>query len=225
MSDGTSAPPDHSERRHRSTSAFTARGSYVWVPAAVLVLLGIAAFAVLYYAAVLTHTGQSWDNHWMARAVPETFEMRQRLRKLHSSFGPTPLAIACGALALVGLRRGPATSLAVLVSTGLCAVASQLLKEWLERPQLADPWPMGNSLPSGHVAGIAAVGVAALLVAPRAVRPLLSVLGLLATAAMGVVVVMLEHHRPSDVLASVCVAMVALGIGWVIRDPDLDRDF
>ncbi|WP_151523372.1 phosphatase PAP2 family protein [Serinicoccus kebangsaanensis] len=179
-----------------------------------LVVGAIAAFGAVYAVAVLSTTGQRVDSGLMD-AVTVTGAQHQLL----DSVLPNPyvlLALALGVGVLASLHR-PRTGLAVLVSVPVLVASTQVLKALLPRPQLADPWLMSNSLPSGHTGAAAALALALLLVAPRAWLPVASVLGAGLTVWMGALVVMLGFHRPSDVVASVLLAVGAGGLGLLVR--------
>lgn len=68
----------------------------------------------------------------------------------------------------------------------------------------------GYTYPSGTVTVVASLAAALLLVAPSLLRPLVLVLGIAAVAAVGVAVIVLRWHYPTDVVGGVCV-----GIGSV----------
>lgn len=177
-----------------------------------LVALGVLGTALLYALAVLTPAGQRIDN-----SVMEAVATPDRVRWAEAVPDPYLLLAGSGVLALLGLLRGWRTGLAVAVSVSLLMVSTQVLKAWLPRPHLADQWVMDNSFPSGHTGAAAAVGVALLLVLPRAFALPAAMLGLAATTYMGALVTMLAYHRPSDVLASALLAVAALGVGLLVR--------
>jgi membrane-associated phospholipid phosphatase len=93
------------------------------------------------------------------------------------------------------------------------ALATQLLKGVLAHPryqpyaEFHQPWP--NAFPSGHMTAAASIAVALMLVAPRGVWPLAAATGVVFAGLVGVSVVALEWHYPSDVLGGILVAA-----GW-----------
>lgn len=87
----------------------------------------------------------------------------------------------------------------------------------LPRPQLADPWPLPNSLPSGHAAAVAALVCALLVVVPRSARGAVLILGSVAVGVMGLLLITLGHHRLSDIAASACVGMIGWGTGLLVQ--------
>jgi membrane-associated phospholipid phosphatase len=110
-----------------------------------------------------------------------------------------------------------------LVAVGIVAGANattQVLKHAVfDRPHLGRGWT--NSLPSGHATVVMSLALAALLVAPRAWRGLVSVGAAVAVAVAGVGTVVAGWHRPSDVVAAfaVCLTWGALGLAAVSLRP------
>lgn len=190
-----------------------------------LITVGVLGVLGLYLVFVTTTTGQAWDNALMDRAAAQPGS-RPVAQLVVTELNPERMVILCGMACLTGLLRHWSVALAAAVAAGICLIMPQVLKATLPRPQLADPWPMSNSLPSGHTAAVAALAVALVLVLPVAWRGLVLLAGLGATALMGTMVVVLAHHRLSDVLASGCLALAALGAGllvqgrWRARLPD-----
>lgn len=181
-----------------------------------LITVGTLGVLGLYLAAVRTTTGQRIDNILMERALADE-RLAPRLLELVHTVGPMLMVPLAGGVALAGLVRGWRTALGAGIGAAVCLVLPQIFKATLPRPQLADPWPLGNSLPSGHTAAVAAVVVALLVVAPRPWRLPVLLLGTLATLLMGVLVVTLGHHRVSDVLASGAVALIGWGVGLLVQ--------
>lgn len=172
----------------------------------------------LYLLAVRTLTGQRLDNA-VLRWLEADSALHARLLPLLTFVGPPTMVVLCALVCLAGLARGWRTALGAGVGVLVCLVTPQVLKLVLPRPQLADPWPMPNSLPSGHAAAVVALGCALLIVLPRSARVAVLVLGSAAVAAMGLLLITLGHHRLSDIAASVCVGMIGWGAGRLIRGP------
>jgi membrane-associated phospholipid phosphatase len=108
-----------------------------------------------------------------------------------------------------GLGRRREALVAVVVVAG-ANVTTQTLKSVLEHVRTKAfehgyefPWP--NSFPSGHTTAAASIAVALLLVAPAAHRLLAAGVGAALTAVVGVSVVVLGWHNPSDVLGALLV--------------------
>ena len=65
----------------------------------------------------------------------------------------------------------------------------------------------GSSYPSGTVAAVAALAMAFTLVMPRLLRPLMAVVGAVATVGVSVAVIVLRWHYPTDALGGIGVGM------------------
>lgn len=117
------------------------------------------------------------------------------------------LAVACAIGLRHGRRREVIAAIIVVVGANL---TTQLLKTTLEHARhkavehgVELPWP--NSFPSGHTTAAASIAVALLLVVPAVHRGVAAVLGLALTGAVGISVVVLGWHYPSDVLGGLLV--------------------
>ena len=95
-----------------------------------------------------------------------------------------------------------------------CAAAPIIAVEVVEhvaKPMVGREIGAGNfTYPSGTVAVVAALAAAVFLVSPRLLRPLTAVAGSLAVAAVGVAVLVLRWHYPTDVLGGICVGAGAV---------------
>jgi membrane-associated phospholipid phosphatase len=124
---------------------------------------------------------------------------------LAASCDPGPyalLALPLLAYALVkrGLRHAAAAAL-LLVGAN---VSSQVLKPLLAHARDTSDWPAvgginSSAYPSGHATASMALAFAAVLVAPRAYRPLVAAVGGLFALAVSLSVIVLGWHFPSDV--------------------------
>jgi membrane-associated phospholipid phosphatase len=99
-----------------------------------------------------------------------------------------------------GLRHAAAAGLLLLGAN----VSSQALKVLLAHPRDVSRWadlrPINQAaFPSGHATASMALAFAAVLVAPRAYRPLVAVVGGLFALAVSLSVIVLAWHFPSDV--------------------------
>lgn len=179
-----------------------------------LMFIGALGFVATYVMAVLSTRGQSVDSGLM-----DAVTLSGSRHDAVAAALPNPYLLLGGALVigLLALLRRIRTGLAVLVAVPLLVVSTQVLKPLLPRPTLADPWVMSNSLPSGHTGAAAALALALLLVSPARLLPAAAVVGTALTAYMGLAVVLLGYHRPSDVLASVMLAVGAGGLGLLVR--------
>lgn len=112
------------------------------------------------------------------------------------------------------LGRGRATVAALVLLAG-ANLTTQVLKVLFENPHLlyeprfdltrTNGFPGRNSFPSGHVTAVASIAAAALLIVPEPHRMTAAAIGLLATAAVGVSVVVLGWHFPTDVAGGLLV--------------------
>jgi membrane-associated phospholipid phosphatase len=133
-----------------------------------------------------------------------------------------PLLYTIWALLIVAvalLRRRPRTALAVTVVLPAAPGIAEVLKPLLaHRHASVHGWWVGAaSWPSGHATAAATLVLCALLVAPRVLRPTVAALGGLFVAAVGVSLLILAWHMPSDVLggyllAALCVSLAAAAL-------------
>ena len=114
--------------------------------------------------------------------------------------------IAIVAFALARLR--PRVALAVVAVMALAPFTAETLKPLLAHGHVTlDYVKVGAaSWPSGHATAAFALVLSAVLVAPRRLRPLVAVLGAAFAAAVGVFLLILAWHMPSDVLGGYLVA-------------------
>jgi membrane-associated phospholipid phosphatase len=143
----------------------------------------------------------------------------------------SPLAYTGWALLIVGvalLRRQPWLALAVTIVLPAAPLSTELLKPLLAHPHAIVGWQWVGpaSFPSGHSTAAATLVLCALLVAPRPLRPTIAALGCLFAAAVGVSLLVLAWHMPSDVLggyllAGLFVALAAAALS--LRRPSADR--
>ena len=117
----------------------------------------------------------------------------------------------------------------------VCAVAPIVAVEVVEhiaKPMVGREIGAGSfTYPSGTVTVVAALATAVFLVSPRLLRPLSAVVGSLAVAGVGVAVLVLRWHYPTDVLGGVCVGSGATffidavaHLPWIAfaREPSFD---
>lgn len=124
-------------------------------------------------------------------------------RTVISLFGIALGSLAIGLFALA--RRRPSLAVRALLVVLVSNLATQGLKWMLVRPDLGLTFVLPNSLPSGHVAIVASLSVALVMVAPDYVRAPAAWLGWLSTSLIGVLVMVFQWHRVSDVLVSIMI--------------------
>jgi membrane-associated phospholipid phosphatase len=115
-------------------------------------------------------------------------------------------------IAVALTRRRPRLALAVALVLGLAPLTAEMLKPLLAHPHawVGDNWVKAASWPSGHATAAMALALCAVLVAPRRLRPTVATLGAMFVAGVGVSLLILAWHLPSDVLGGYLV-----GTLWV----------
>jgi membrane-associated phospholipid phosphatase len=108
-------------------------------------------------------------------------------------------------LAFALLKRGPRHAAAAALLLVGANVSSQVLKPLLAHPRDLTGWAHIEALPSeafpsGHTTASMSLALAAMLVAPRAYRPLVAAIGLLFSLAVSISLLVLGWHFPSDVV-------------------------
>lgn len=177
---------------------------------ALVAALGVAA---VYLVAVWTSAGQYVDDRLMTSSAALLGDTRWAETFLHDLVRvPFLLLATAAAVLLAALSHGTRRAVAVAVVAGGTVLASQVLKAGLDRPSLLDATAL-NSFPSGHVAAVAGLAAALALAVPRVLRSATVVLLLPVVALVGAATVVAEWHRPSDVVASVLLALAFAGLG------------
>ncbi|PJI93902.1 phosphatase PAP2 family protein [Luteimicrobium subarcticum] len=170
------------------------------------VLLAVSVF-VLWWAFVDTIRGQGVDELARRGATYGQGQLWQVaspvLDVVSVSFVAVGIATAM-AVALLRRRWGLAVQVAVLVA-GANLTTEVLKHVVLDRPHLLAGWTGENGLPSGHTTVAASVSAALVLASSRRVRPFVALAGACYTALTGVSTLVGQWHRPSDVVAALCV--------------------
>jgi membrane-associated phospholipid phosphatase len=112
-------------------------------------------------------------------------------------------------LVVVALRRGlPWVALAVSIVLPLAPLSAELLKPLLAHPhdQIGPTYITNASWPSGHATAALALAWCALLVAPPGSRRLVAMVGAAFALAVGVALLVLAWHMPSDVIGGYLLA-------------------
>jgi membrane-associated phospholipid phosphatase len=109
-------------------------------------------------------------------------------------------AIALVSFALA--RERPRTALAITVVMALAPFTAETLKPLLAHPHVSagSVFIGPASWPSGHATAATALALSAVLVVPPRLRPVTAVLALLFIAGVGISLLILAWHMPSDVL-------------------------
>lgn len=198
-------------------------------PARLLALAATCAAAAvaLYLAAVHTARGQSLDEGLRGGVGFGEPGLYERGNDLLNTVSVASIALVGALIMAIALARGLPRRAAAAGALVLGAnVIVQLLKPALDRPTLAERWWDGaNSFPSGHAAVGMSLAMALILVAPPALRGAAAIAGAVYAVGIGVAVIALDWHRPSDVLGSylvvtACTGLVAAALAaWPDRRP------
>jgi membrane-associated phospholipid phosphatase len=140
----------------------------------------------------------------------------QLAKALLEPFDPPLYALWSVLLVLVALVRARAR---VALAVAIVLVSAPALAETL-KPLLAHPHaPVeGRTLvgaaswPSGHATAVTVLVMCAVLVAPRRLRPTLAVLGSVFIALVGLSVLVLAWHMPSDVLGGYLLGTLCMAL-------------
>lgn len=191
-------PPQPQRPSYSRSAARTA------VPVAVTALLAVLATV---WVAVFTAAGQRLDETAMRVLNASRTAATGDLIGLLDTVSTPAAAIALAVIAGVGLLRlRPRLAVAAVVLVIGANLTTQLLKGVIARPDLGIG-EVNNSLPSGHTTVVFALAMAAVLVAPRALRWLVGLVGAGVGALTGLATVIAGWHRPSDVVAAMLVTL------------------
>jgi membrane-associated phospholipid phosphatase len=165
-------------------------------------------------------------------AVGENWRIASTAHDIAHLFNPLPFALMVIVLLAVALAtRGYRHAAAAAVLLIGANASSQLLKPLLAHPRDLSEFHHVTQLgpaafPSGHSTASMSLALAAVLIAPRAYRPLEALVGLLGTLVVSASLLVLSWHWPSDVVGGYLLAtawcLVALaGLRWAsIRWPE-----
>ncbi len=173
-------------------------------------------FALVVLGAYVWGPGQTLDNEGLAGLVNANDGWFRELNWRMIDFGdpPTVAAITLALAALALVRGRPRVAVAVVVLVAATSISGELLNVLLAHqrfPPIFD-YPVGpDALPSGHATAAMALALAGVLVAPRRARPVAALLGLLLALGVGVAVISVGWHFPSDVIAG-----YLLATGWAL---------
>lgn len=188
-----------------TTSTHSATSSTQVVRLLLLAAAALAAFVILYLLAVQTGLGQRADEAALTggRSTPDAArDAADQLLRIVSVGSLTAAITVLSGLAI--LRRRPGLLLIPLAVVGLSLIATEAMKlVVLQRPDLIiDPKLVDNTYPSGHTTVAISLGLAAVLISPTRLRPLVGFAAAGLAAAAGVFVVTADWHRPSDPIGS-----------------------
>lgn len=163
----------------------------------------LAAFIAVYVFFVRTYAGQIVDE----RAYNGAEDQHDLVATVSERFLDIVPFVAFGLGVVLALAIGAATrrwrQLVVgLVVGGVACVMAELSKYvLLTRPETGATDPFGNSFPSGHATVAAAAAFAVFLVSPPTWRHAAALVGGAFAVVTGVLALVSQWHRPSDVVA------------------------
>jgi len=150
---------------------------------------------------------------------PRVDELANELLELLDPVRYTAFAAVLVVVALV--RRRPLMALALAVVLAAAPLSAELLKPLLAHQHARVGWEDvgAASWPSGHSTAATTLALCAVLVAPALLRPAVALLGAAFVLAVGVSLLILAWHLPSDVVGGcllaalwVSLAVAALGV-------------
>jgi membrane-associated phospholipid phosphatase len=187
-------------------------------------LLIAAAGCAAVFGAILLAVYHTAQGRWLDNAALEGFlstldTQREKAAAdaIASLCDPGPfLLLAIAVIAVALLRRSPRRAAAATALMAGAAVTTQVLKPALAQARfdgslvgfdhLVNPVIDAPAFPSGHATAAMSIALAALIVAPRALRPLTAAAGALFALAVGFSIVALGWHYPSDIVGGYLVA-------------------
>jgi membrane-associated phospholipid phosphatase len=187
-------------------------------------LLYAAGGCVVLFSALLISVYHTTQGRWLDNAALEGFlstvddERRQSIADAIASLAdPGPfLLIGFTIIAVALLKRAPRRAAAVTTLLVGASATSQILKPLLAKARfeadvvsfdhVVNPIINAPAFPSGHATAAMALALGAVMVTPRAWRPLVAAVGALFALAVGLAVVALAWHYPSDVVGGYLVA-------------------
>jgi hypothetical protein len=191
------APPD---RARRATG-----------PLLALALGCAVAVVALFLAFVHTERGQRWDDRargdLSAVTNPRAYHATDSLLQTISVSALGLLGAGIMAVALV--RRRPRLALAAGVLVLGANLITQAIKAAFDRPDLVHGGVDPGAFPSGHTTVATSLAMGLVLVVPPALRWAAAIAGGAYAIGVGIAVIALEWHRPSEVVAAYLVT-----VGW-----------
>jgi membrane-associated phospholipid phosphatase len=182
-----------------------------------------ASFIALMAFVYETHAGRWLDttalNGFFYARTPERWELADHIASLCD---PGSYAVIGGAIVLyAAMARGAKRATAAATLLIVTAISSQVLKPALAEVRFEGNYPGPHGIeaaafPSGHSTAAMTLALALVLVAPRRYRPLAALVGAPFAIAMGLSVVLMGWHLPSDVFggyllaAAWCLAILAV---------------
>jgi hypothetical protein len=191
----------------------------------------VCALGVAATLAVALHTGNGlhYDDLLFRRVSGTVVPLKNAGARVLYGIDAGSVILATLLLGAFGIARGRRDRAVGAVALVVLSVATvEALKHGL--PHLGGAIPPGRppTIPSGHTGIAVSLGLALVLAAPPVLRPTAAVVGAAYGAGVGLAVVIMSWHYPSDVVASffVCgfwACVVAAVLNVVPSRPDITR--
>jgi membrane-associated phospholipid phosphatase len=199
--------------RPRRTTVVVASGPAAPLGVAILCLLALALVWTLASFVPVVHVKDAVALHDL------TLLNRPRIESIGNFMlhllNPPLFLCWGGALVAAALAQArPRVALAILAVMGLAPLTSETLKPLLAtaHASVGGTHVGPASWPSGHATAAAALVLSAILVAPPRLRPVVAGLGAAFTSIVGVALLVLAWHMPSDVLGGYLVATLWMAL-------------
>src|SRR2546423_4079359 len=183
------------------------------------IMVAAAVWCVVAFFGLLVLAYYVGPTHWLDVAALHGFRAmyNARVHGVANVFAhlcnPLPYAIASLiVVALAAKVRGPRTAFAIAVFIAGANATSQLLKPALayHRELWHTHWHLYNlpdaAYPSGHATAAMTLSLVALIIVPRAFRPLVATFGTIFTIAVSFAILILAWHFPSDIVGGYLIA-------------------
>jgi membrane-associated phospholipid phosphatase len=167
-----------------------------------IALASIAGVAFAFWARSHTSIGERIDTSAIIHGLTESTAPRlhHATSDVLRTIDVTSLALMGGGLVALALaRRRPDVAVGVVVVLAGANVTTQVLKRTLEQPPESPTYAGPPSFPSGHATVAMSLALAAVLASPAGLRLVTALAGALYATAVGVALVALGWHYPSDV--------------------------
>ena len=167
---------------------------------------------IAFLIAIRTAEGQRLDDAARGRLSPfDEPRAYSATESLLDTISVSSLALFGLAIMAIALIRGrPRLAVGAGIVVLGANITTQFLKSILDRPDLVNGLgPSPGAFPSGHTTVAMSLAMALVLVAPPALRWLAAVAGCGYAAVVGMSVLALDWHRPSEVIAAYLVC-----VGW-----------
>jgi membrane-associated phospholipid phosphatase len=181
----------------------------------VMSVLAVIATGLVFAVAVHTAAGQRLDDaargNVSLSAAPRAYGATQRLLETISVSSLALFGLGIMGVALLRGRPGRALGAGVIVLGA--NLTTQAMKGHFDRPDLVRGFRAdAGAFPSGHVTVAMSLAMALVLVAPPAVRWTATVAGCAYAIGVGVAVIALDWHRPSEVIGAYLVTVAWTGV-------------